>query len=155
VATVVAALFNLVRPEVAVFGEKDYQQLLVIRRLVEDLHFPIEIIGVATVREADGLALSSRNRYLTPGEREQAPELYRVLCRLRDGILAGRRDYPAVAAEGLQQLQAAGFLPDYLSVRRATDLAAAGPADSALRLLVAVRLGKARLIDNLPLDLPA
>jgi pantoate--beta-alanine ligase len=155
VATVVAALFNLVQPDVAVFGEKDYQQLLVIRRLVEDLHFPIEIIGVATVREADGLALSSRNRYLTPGEREQAPELYRVLCRLRDGILAGRRDYPAVTAEGLQQLQAAGFLPDYLSVRRAKDLAAAGPADSALRLLVAVRLGKARLIDNLPLDLPA
>lgn len=154
VATVVAALFNLVRPDVAVFGEKDYQQLLVIRRLVEDLHLPIEIAGVATVREPDGLALSSRNRYLTPRERARAPELYRVLCRLRDVILAGRRDYPAAAAEGLHQLLAAGFLPEYLSVRRAVDLTAAGPADRVLRLLAAARLGKARLIDNIPLDLP-
>jgi pantoate--beta-alanine ligase len=155
VATVVAALFNLVQPDVAVFGEKDYQQLLVIRRLAEDLHFPVEIAGVATVRESDGLACSSRNRYLAPRERAQAPELYRVLCALRDEILAGRRDYPAVTAEGLRQLQAAGFQPEYLSVRRAGDLATASPGDCSLRLLAAGRLGKARLIDNIPLDLPA
>lgn len=155
VATVVAALFNLVQPDVAVFGEKDYQQLLVIRRLVEDLHFPIEIAGVATVREHDGLACSSRNRYLSPQGRRQAPELYRVLCGLRDEILAGRRDYAAMLAQGVRQLEAAGFLPEYLSVRRASDLAPADTDDRALRLLSAARLGKARLIDNIPLDLPA
>jgi pantoate--beta-alanine ligase len=153
VATVVAALFNLVQPDVAVFGEKDYQQLLVIRRLVEDLHFPIEIAGVATVREDDGLACSSRNRYLTPRERAQAPALYRVLCGLRDEILAGRRDYPAATAEGLRRLQDAGFLPEYFCVRRAGDLATAGSADRSLRLLAAANLGKARLIDNIPLEL--
>ncbi|MBK8162657.1 MAG: pantoate--beta-alanine ligase [Gammaproteobacteria bacterium] len=155
VATVVAALFNLVRPDAAVFGEKDYQQLLVIRRLVEDLHFPLEIVGVATVREADGLAYSSRNRYLSPPERRQAPELYRVLCGVRDGILEGGRDYPVLAESARRRLESAGFQPEYLGVRRAGDLAPAGPADRALRVLAAVRLGKARLIDNIAVELPA
>ena len=155
VATVVAALFNLVRPDAAVFGEKDYQQLLVIRRLVEDLHFPIEIVGVATVREADGLAYSSRNRYLSPPERRQAPELYRVLCGVRDGILQGGRDYPGLAGSALRRLESAGFLPEYLGVRRAGDLLPAGPGDRSLRVLAAARLGKARLIDNIGVELSA
>lgn len=154
VATVVAVLFNLVQPDVALFGEKDYQQLLVIRRLVADLQYPVEITGVATVREADGLACSSRNRYLTPRERAQAPALYRVLCGVRDEITAGQRDYAAAVAQGLRRLEEAGLVPEYLSVRRSADLAQAGAGDRALRLLAAVRLGRARLIDNVALDLP-
>lgn len=155
VATVVAALFNLVQPDAAVFGEKDYQQLLVIRRLVADLHFPLEIVGVPTVREADGLAYSSRNRYLSPQERQRAPALYRVLCGLRDEILAGARDYPALAGACVRQLESTGFSPEYLSVRRADDLTPAGSGDRRLRVLAAARLGEARLIDNLSVELSA
>lgn len=155
VATVVAALLNLVQPDVAVFGEKDFQQLLIIRRAVEDLHFPVTIVGVETVREPDGLACSSRNRYLAPQERACAPGLYRVLCDLGAEIMAGRRDYPALTRAYLQRLEAAGFVPEYLSVRRAEDLGHAGHDDRVLRLLVAARLGRARLIDNVSLVLPA
>ncbi|MBK9131311.1 MAG: pantoate--beta-alanine ligase [Gammaproteobacteria bacterium] len=155
VATVVAALFNLVRPDAAVFGEKDYQQLLVIRRLVEDLHLPLRVVGVATVREEDGLAYSSRNRYLAPAERRRAPELYRALCAVRDEILVGRRDYSALEASALRALEAAGFRPEYLGVRRANDLEPAGPADRDLRVLAAAHLGRARLIDNVGLTLLA
>jgi len=155
VATVVAALFNLVQPDVAVFGEKDYQQLLVIRRLVADLHFPLQVVGVPTVREEDGLACSSRNRYLSAEERRRAPALYRILCGVRDDILGGRRDYAALAANALRQLEASGFAPEYLSVRHAKDLTLAGPEDRALRVLAAARLGRARLIDNLPVALSA
>lgn len=155
VATVVAALFNLVQPDVAVFGEKDYQQLLIILRLVEDLHFPLKIVGVETVREQDGLACSSRNRYLSSQERREAPELYRALCGLRDEIMAGGRDYPALTRPLLQRLEAVGFVPEYLSVRRAEDLRPAGSEDRVLRLVAAARLGRARLIDNISLILPA
>lgn len=155
VATVVAALFNLVQPDVAVFGEKDYQQLLVIRRLVADLHFPLQVVGVPTVREEDGLACSSRNRYLSAEERRRAPALYRILCGVRDDILGGRRDYAALAANALRQLEASGFAPEYLSVRHAKDLTLAGPEDRALRVLAAARLGRARLIDNLSVALSA
>jgi pantoate--beta-alanine ligase len=150
VATVVAALFNLVQPDLAVFGEKDFQQLLIIRRLVEDLQFPVRILGVATVREPDGLAYSSRNRYLSPQERRQAPELYRALCQVRDGIMAGQRDYSVLTGPQMRRLEAAGFIPEYLSVRRAQDLAPATAADRELRVLAAARLGRARLIDNIP-----
>lgn len=152
-ATIVGILFNLVRPDLAVFGEKDYQQLLIVRRMVEDLRLGVQVVGIRTVREADGLALSSRNRYLDADERRRAPELYRVLCALRDRVLAGARDYAALEAEGVQRLAAAGLRPEYVSIRRAEDLAEAGAQDRRLRALAAAWLGKARLIDNLPVDI--
>lgn len=153
VATVVSLLFNLVQPHLACFGEKDYQQLAVIRKLVADLHFPIEIVGVPIVRAADGLALSSRNGYLSADERQVAPTLYRTLCRARDALEAGEPP-EQVLAEARETLRAAGFAPDYLELR-ATDL---GPVTTTTRdavLLAAARLGPARLIDNLTLTLPA
>ncbi|BCX89277.1 pantoate--beta-alanine ligase [Methylomarinovum tepidoasis] len=148
VATVVAKLFNIVQPDVAVFGEKDYQQLQVIRRLVADLDFPVEIVGVPIVREADGLALSSRNGYLTPAERARAPLLYRSLCQARDAIAAGERDFTALCRRQLEYLQKAGFRPDYFEIRR-PDLGEAGPDDRPLVILAAAWLGRTRLIDNL------
>lgn len=148
VATVVAKLFNMVAPDVAVFGEKDFQQLLVIRRLVEDLDFPVRIEGVATVREADGLALSSRNAYLSAEERGRAPQLHAALCAARAALREGRRDYETLEAEGLERLRAAGFAPDYFSIR-GQGLEPAAEADGPLVVLAAARLGRARLIDNL------
>lgn len=153
VATVVAILFNLVRPDLALFGEKDYQQLLIVRRMVRDLRLGVEIVGVETVREPDGVALSSRNRYLDAAERRRAPEMYRALCRVGEGILAGERDYAGLESAAMRHLADHGFRPEYVSVRRADDLAPALPADSRLRLMAAARLGRARLIDNVPLDL--
>ena len=152
VSTVVAMLFNLVQPDIACFGEKDYQQLAVIRRLVDDLHFPIEVVGVPIVRAEDGLALSSRNGYLSAEERATAPRLYRTLCELRDALEAGD-DTEATLAGGIQRLGEAGFAPDYLALR-AADL---GPVTATTReavLLAAARLGTTRLIDNLTLTLP-
>ncbi|BCX82448.1 pantoate--beta-alanine ligase [Methylomarinovum caldicuralii] len=148
VATVVAKLFNIVQPDVAVFGEKDYQQLQVIRRLVADLNFPVEIVGVPIVREADGLALSSRNGYLTPEERARAPLLYRSLCQARDAIAAGERDFAALCRRQRESLEEAGFRPDYFEIRR-PDLGEAGPDDRPLMILAAAWLGRTRLIDNL------
>lgn len=148
VATVVNILFNLVRPHAAVFGEKDYQQLLVIRRMVEDLRMGIEILSVETVREPDGLAMSSRNNYLTPAEREQAPKLYQALDEARDRLRGGEGDFNTVETRGNQALRAAGFKPDYFAVRRALDLGAPRPDHEPLRVLAAAWLGKARLIDN-------
>lgn len=153
VTTVVARLFGLVRPQVAVFGKKDYQQWLIIRRMVDDLALPVEIHGEETVREADGLAKSSRNRYLSAAERATAPQLYATLEAVRGRILQGARDYPALEAEARSRLVAAGFRPDYFSVRRQADLAPPGPADRRLVLLAAAWLGRARLIDNLEVDL--
>ncbi|QGU31985.1 pantoate--beta-alanine ligase [Thermochromatium tepidum] len=152
VATVVCKLLNMVQPDVALFGEKDFQQLLVIRRLVEDLAFPVEIVAVPTVREPDGLAMSSRNNYLTPEERALAPTLYQVLRATAEKIGAGEAIARAEQA-GLEALAAAGLRPDYLSVRRAEDLAPAGPEDRALIILAAAYLGRARLIDNVRLNL--
>ncbi|MCS2608246.1 pantoate--beta-alanine ligase [Halomonas sp. wenzhen-202101] len=152
VATVVALLFNLVQPDVACFGEKDYQQLAVIRKLVADLHLPIEIIGVPTVRAADGLALSSRNGYLSADQRAVAPALYRTLVEMRDALAQGDT-INRVLAQGVSALEAAGFVPDYLELR-AIDL---GPVTQETRqavLLGAARLGPARLIDNLVVSLP-
>ncbi|WJW74900.1 pantoate--beta-alanine ligase [Thiohalobacter sp. IOR34] len=149
VATVVAKLFNLVQPELAVFGEKDYQQLVLIRRMVEDLCFPIEIHGVPTVREADGLAMSSRNAYLSPEQRARAPGLYRTLRWLADELRGGRRDFAVLEAAGRERLAAAGFRPDYLSIRRAEDLAPAAESDADWVLLAAAWLGTTRLIDNI------
>ena len=153
VATVVAKLFNLVQPDIAVFGEKDYQQLVVIRRMTQALCMPVVIEGVATVREDDGLAMSSRNRYLTPAERATAAQLYQLLCGIKSDIEAGATDYRAIEKAAMSTLQQAGFRPDYASLRRASDLAEAGPGDSELRLLVAAWLGQARLIDNLSISI--
>jgi len=149
VTTVVAKLFNLVQPDIAIFGEKDYQQLLLIRRMVADLCMPITITGVATVREADGLAMSSRNGYLDPAERSMAPLLYGVLTGVRDRVEAGERDLAAIEQAALGELLAAGFKPDYVSIRRRSDLALPQPGDRDLIALVAARMGPARLIDNI------
>ncbi|MGM0984822.1 MAG: pantoate--beta-alanine ligase [Pseudomonadota bacterium] len=152
VATIVTMLFNLVQPDVACFGEKDYQQLAVIRRMVNDLHQPVEIVGVPIVRADDGLALSSRNGYLDAAQRDAAPSLYRTLCTLRDALEAGGEVEPTLE-DGLARLREAGFTPDYLELRDA-DL---GPVTATTRdavLLAAARLGPTRLIDNLSLTLP-
>lgn len=151
VATIVAMLFNLVQPDLACFGQKDYQQLAVIRRLVDDLHFPIEIVGVPIVRAEDGLALSSRNGYLETHQRIIAPRLYSILCELRQRLEDGA-DIDSTLAAGLARLEEAGFVPDYLELR-AEDL---GPVTATTRdaiLLAAARLGTTRLIDNQPLVL--
>ena len=152
VATVVSILFHLVQPDVACFGEKDYQQLAVIRKLVADLHFPIEIIGVPIVRADDGLALSSRNGYLTTAERTTAPELQRTLIALRQALEAGA-PIEATLDTGLAQLREAGFVPDYLELRSA-DLKPVSATTREAVLLAAARLNTTRLIDNLTLTLP-
>jgi pantoate--beta-alanine ligase len=151
VATVVAKLFHIVEPDVAVFGEKDFQQLTIIRRMVADLCMPITLIGAPTVRDPDGLAMSSRNQYLTAEERRKAPFIHQALAaavaRLRDG----ERDFAALERIGSEALEGAGFRPDYFAVRRAEDL---GPPEAGTRhfvVLTAARLGRARLIDNLQL----
>ncbi len=152
VATVVTKLFNLVQPDAAMFGKKDYQQLYVIRRMVEDLDMPIEIVPVDTGRAEDGLALSSRNGYLTADERAEAPRLYRNLCAIRDAILSGEVDYPALEAKAAADLTAHGWKVDYVEVRAATDLRRANGEDQKLVILAAARLGKPRLIDNLEVN---
>ncbi len=149
VATVVNILFNMVQPDVALFGEKDFQQTLVIKRMVRDLHMQVRIIPVATVREEDGLAMSSRNNYLTAQEREIAPDLYATLCEIRREIHAGNCDYHGLAQHGTEQLAFKGFRPDYFSIRRQEDLGEPEPGEMRLVLLAAAWLGKARLIDNL------
>jgi pantoate--beta-alanine ligase len=160
VATVVLKLFNMVQPDVAIFGEKDFQQLLVIRRMTADLDLPLEVVGAPTVREPDGLAMSSRNGYLTAAERAIAPRLSATLkaavTRLREGASVAE-----VERLALQDLAAAGFEPDYVSVRRRANLSppptdrVAADGDLALIVLAAARLGRTRLIDNLACDLDA
>lgn len=150
VATVVCKLLNMVQPHLALFGEKDYQQLLVIRRLVEDLAVPVEILGMPTVRESDGLAMSSRNGYLSAQERRRAPALHRALAAAADALRAGQA-IPHVELAATQALAESGLRPDYLSVRRSDDLADPGKDDRELVILAAAYLGRARLIDNLRL----
>ncbi|MEJ0100807.1 MAG: pantoate--beta-alanine ligase [Pseudomonadota bacterium] len=149
VATVVAKLFGIVQAEVAVFGEKDYQQLAIIRRMVMDLEIPVEIVGAPTVRSADGLAMSSRNRYLSEAERAVAPRIYATLRAAAERIHSGQRDYPVLAAWGAGELRTAGLQPDYFEVRDASTLLAPDADCRELVVLVAARLGRARLIDNL------
>lgn len=152
VATVVAKLFNLVQPDVAVFGQKDYQQLLVIRRMTEDLRLPIEIVAAPTRREANGLAMSSRNQYLSSAERDRAAVIHCVLRAMREQLHAGRA-LPAIEADARAALEVAGSVPDYAVIRRADDLSVPGPFERArLIALVATNMGRARLIDNLSLD---
>ena len=147
VATVVAKLFANAQPDVALFGEKDYQQLLVIKRMVRDLCLPVEIVGMPIVREADGLAMSSRNAYLAPAERRQAPEIYHTLQAAAASLRQGA-DLKAIEREAMHRLEQAGFRPEYVSVRRSEDLRAPMPADTRLSILAAAWLGPARLIDN-------
>jgi len=147
VATVVAKLFNIVEPDLAVFGEKDYQQLAVIRRMVADLCMPVEIVGAPTVREDDGLAMSSRNQYLTPAERQIAPRIFRELQHACARLVAGQSDFARIEASAIETLRSAGFHPDYFAVR-ARDLGPAPVDARELVVLAAARLGKARLIDN-------
>jgi pantoate--beta-alanine ligase len=149
VATVVCKLFNMVQPDVALFGLKDFQQLAVIRTMVRDLNIPVEIIGVETVREANGLAMSSRNGYLTAEEKTVAAKLYQSLCAARDAVLAGSQDYLEIERHSLLFLQEAGFQPDYFFICRSSDLKKADADDRELVLLAAVRLSKTRLIDNI------
>ncbi|NEX21912.1 pantoate--beta-alanine ligase [Thiorhodococcus mannitoliphagus] len=150
VATVVCKLLNMVQPDVALFGEKDFQQLMVIRCMVEDLDMPVEVVGVPIVREADGLAMSSRNGYLTPTERERAPALYRVLTEAAGALQAGDA-VEAVETAARVRLSEAGLRPDYVSIRSAADLSQPCRADDRLVILAAAYLGRARLIDNLQL----
>lgn len=152
VTTVVARLFNLVQPDVAVFGEKDYQQLAVIRRMVADLGWPIAVIGVPTVREPDGLAMSSRNGYLSAEQRAHAPLLAQTLNEVADQLRSGERDYSALEQAAAQVLNGGGFRTDYVSIRR-PDLQPAEAGDARLVILAAARLGTTRLIDNLPVSL--
>jgi len=149
VATVVAKLFHIVEPDVAVFGEKDFQQLTIIRRMAADLCMPITIIAAPTVREPDGLAMSSRNQYLTDDERRKAPLIHQLLLAAVDRLRAGDRDFAAMERTGLEALERAAFRPDYFSVRRADDLSSPDANTRHLVVLTAARLGRARLIDNL------
>lgn len=153
VTTIVTVLFNIVQPHLAVFGEKDYQQLLIIRRMVADLAMPIEIESVATVRDKNGLALSSRNSYLSKDERVQAPALFGALSNAGKAIKEGRRDFSALEKAGFQKLKTAGFHPDYFYIRRAQDLAEPEESEKRLVIMGAAYLGKARLIDNVSVKL--
>ncbi|MGQ0620010.1 MAG: pantoate--beta-alanine ligase [Panacagrimonas sp.] len=148
VATVVSILFNQVQPDIAVFGQKDWQQLQVIKRMVADLHLPIEMVGHPTARDADGLALSSRNQYLTPAERAQAPLIYQVLRAAAAGLSAGRRDFAALQTEAMLTLEGAGFVPQYVEIR-SPDMGLPGIAHVEWVILAAAFLGRTRLIDNL------
>lgn len=149
VSTVVSKLFNMVLPDLAVFGQKDFQQLAVIRTMVRDLNMPVQIIGEPIVRAEDGLALSSRNGYLTADQRATAPVLFRTLQQLADAIRNGERDYSALLASGHQLLQTAGLRPDYLEIRNALDLRPVTADSRELVILAAAYLGKTRLLDNL------
>jgi pantoate--beta-alanine ligase len=149
VATVVAKLFHIVDPDVAIFGEKDFQQLTVIRRMVADLCLRVQIVGAPTVRESDGLAMSSRNQYLSPQERRLAPAIHRQLTQAVEALRSGSREFPHIEGTGRAALDGAGFRTDYFSVRDSRTLAPARPDTRHFVVLTAARLGKARLIDNI------
>lgn len=152
-ATVVIKLFHMVAPDASFFGEKDFQQLAVIRKMVGDLNLPFDVVGVATCRETSGLAMSSRNHYLSPEEKATASNLFRLLSEISAAITSGNTDYLALCKSGSAELASLGFEPDYLEIRNADTLAPASSQDKNLVILVAAILGKARLIDNLQLTL--
>ena len=153
VATVVLKLFNLVMPHSAIFGKKDYQQYLVLRDMVKQFALPIEIIPAETVRAEDGLALSSRNAYLSATERKEAPQLYGVLRKARAEIEKGARDFQRVDQQSMAQLSGRGWQPDYVAVRRQADLRQPTERDRELVIVAAARLGRTRLIDNVEVTL--
>jgi pantoate--beta-alanine ligase len=153
VTTAVHRLLTLVAPDVAIFGKKDYQQLMLIRLMVADLGIPVEIVGVDTVREPDGLALSSRNTYLSASERHTAPQLFETLGALRDRVLRHGSLTKEAEEAAMESLQSHGFRPDYVSVRRQSDLAVPQPEDRRLVVLAAAWLGRTRLIDNVEFEL--
>ena len=155
VATVVTKLFFSVLPDYALFGEKDFQQLLVIQRLVDDLCIPIKVIGQPIVREEDGLAMSSRNSYLTADERARAPIIYQTLLAAEREVRAASSTFRDIEASCLARLRSDGFKPEYFSIRRAGDLAEAQAGDTSLAILTASWLGNARLIDNIQIELDA
>ena len=148
VATVVLKLFNIVQPQVAVFGKKDYQQLHVVRQVVEQLNLPVKIVGAETLRAADGLALSSRNQYLSPVERTEATFLYLILTELRQALKNGARNHVQLEEKAVSALVARGWRVDYVAIRSQTTLLAAEPDEHELVVMAAARLGKTRLIDN-------
>lgn len=149
VSTIVATLFHIVEPDAAIFGEKDFQQLAIIRRMVADLCLPVEVIGAPTVRDSDGLAMSSRNQYLTPAERQVAPRIYQTLSGAANRLQAGDSEFASIERAGVEALEQAGMKPDYFCVRCAQDLSAPNPDTRHLVVLTAARLGRARLIDNI------
>jgi pantoate--beta-alanine ligase len=149
VATVVLKLFNMVRPHSAIFGKKDYQQYIVLRDMVRQFALPIEIIPAETVRAEDGLALSSRNQYLDPDARREAPRLYRTLITMRNQLLQGSRDIQRLELDGMAELARNGWRPDYIAVRRQSDLQPAMPNDTQVVIVAAARLGGTRLLDNI------
>lgn len=150
VATVVCRLLNIVTPDVLFLGQKDYQQFVLMERMIADLRMPLELRMGPTQREADGLAMSSRNRYLGEEERLRAPALYRALSRVRERLLAGDHDFSRLTADAREELERAGFVPDYVEIRRRGDLSAAEPQRTEQRVVLgAARLGRTRLIDNL------
>jgi pantoate--beta-alanine ligase len=153
VATVVLKLFNMVSPHTAIFGKKDYQQYVVLRDMVKQLALPVEIMPAETVRAEDGLALSSRNGYLSPAERAEAPRLYQSLRTARDEVLSGKRDFRRIELEAMATLAGKGWRPDYISVRRQADLQPPGNDDRQLVVLAAAFLGRTRLIDNVEVTL--
>lgn len=148
-ATVVLKLLNITQPDVALFGKKDYQQLMVIRNMVADFNLPIKIMGGETVRAEDGLALSSRNGYLSATERLEAPRLFQVLNRLVAAVRGGETDFSRLEQDAMAELQAHGWLPEYVALRKKLDLQFAPAHESGLVVLAAARLGSTRLIDNL------
>lgn len=153
VTTVVSKLFNIVQPDVAVFGEKDFQQLSIVRKMVRDLCMPIKIVGVATTRDEDGLAKSSRNGYLTPEQRRIAPLLHQTLNSCREAIACGFDNFLQLESHARMRLLQAGFEPDYFAVRDARTLRAVTEDTEEIAILAAARLGKTRLIDNVRLSL--
>lgn len=154
VGTVVLKLFNIVQPHSALFGEKDFQQLLLIKIITRQLNLPINVQGVPTVRADDGLALSSRNQYLTDAERETAPTLQRTLHTIATQLAQGNTNYTELVAAGISTLRDAGFEPDYIEIRNADSLAEPQATTTNLRILAAARLGAARLIDNIGASRP-
>ena len=149
VATVVMKLFQIVQPDVALFGKKDYQQLMVLRNMAQQFMLPIRIIGGETVRAEDGLALSSRNGYLSTAERAEAPRLQQTLQSIRQAVLSGDRNYESLCQKATENLDAHGWKTDYISIRRQQDLAPATPSDTDLVIVAASKLGTPRLLDNL------
>lgn len=149
VTTVVLKLLNIVQPDIALFGKKDYQQLMVLTNMVRELAVPVEVLPGETIRADDGLALSSRNGYLSPEERAEAPRLYRLLSRICDAVRQGDHDFLKLETEAMAELQAHGWKPDYIAVRRCADLQPPVHDNDPLVVLAAAKLGRTRLIDNI------